>query len=85
MKKILALFMLLFPISYLYSQKQGPELIDSLKSGLTVAAKDTVRVSLLGKLSFQYYKFDTDSGIYYAEQAISLAEKLNWVKGIAFS
>jgi hypothetical protein len=85
MKKILALFMLLFPISYLYSQKQGPELIDSLKSGLTVAAQDTVKVSLLGKLSFQYYKFDTDSGIYYAEQAISLAEKLNWVKGIAFS
>ncbi len=67
------------------AQKQGQELIDSLRSRLVKSTEDTNKVRLLGKLSFQYYQFDTDSGIYYAERAIALSEKLDWGLGMAFS
>ncbi len=85
MKKLVLIAFLLFFINYLFAQKQGTELIDSLKLREVVSPPDTGKVRLLGKLAFQYYKFDTDSGVYYAEQAISLAEKLKWGMGIAFS
>ena len=85
MKKLCFLIILLFLVNYLSAQKQGSELIDSLKSRIPVSSSDTATVRLLGKLAFQYYKFDTDSGIYYANQAITLAEKLKWGTGIAFS
>ncbi len=68
-----------------YPQKQGYELLDSLKSVLKHLENDTSKVRVLGKISFQYFKFDTDSGIYYGEQALTLAEKLGWGTGIAFS
>jgi signal transduction histidine kinase len=85
MKKLITMFLLLLLVNYSFAQKQGMELIDSLKSKLTNSIEDTSKVRLLGKLSFQYYGFDTDLGIFYAEQAIKLAEKLQWKKGIAFS
>ena len=66
-------------------EKEGRELIDSLRSRLAVSAEDTGRVRILGKLAFQYYKINTDTGIIYSEQAIALAEKLNWNTGLAFS
>ena len=84
MKKAMLLFLVLFSIHAL-GQKQGIELIDSLKTRLISSVEDTTKVRLMGKLSFQYYRFDTDSGIYYAKQAISLAEKLRWKTGLAFS
>jgi signal transduction histidine kinase len=85
MKKLLPFFFLLMPCTESPAQKQGNELIDSLTWRLKSAIEDTGKVRLLGKLSFQYYRFDTDSGIYYAEKAIMLAEQLNWDLGLAFS
>jgi PAS domain S-box-containing protein len=85
MKKLLIFLMFLFLLTNFYGQKRGPEFVDSLKTRLAGFSQDTGRVRLLGKISFQYYQFDTDSGIYYAEKAISLAEKLKWGTGIAFS
>lgn len=78
------LFLIAFTVSA-SAQKQGYELIDSLKSKLTVTGEDTSRVRILGKLSFQYFRYDTDLGIYYAVEAIKLAEKLHWDLGLAFS
>ncbi|MEI7811038.1 MAG: tetratricopeptide repeat protein [Ignavibacteria bacterium] len=85
MKKLIPVFFFLFLITNLFAQKQGIELIDSLKSKLESAIEDTSKVRLLGQLSFQYYKYDTDLGIYYGGRALSLAENLRWVPGIAFS
>ena len=85
MKRLVLLAFLLVSINYLFAQKQGPDVIDSLKIRLKGAIQDTSKVRLMGKLAFQYYRFDTDSGIYYARQAISLAEKLKWGTGLAFS
>ena len=84
MKKPIFLFLVLLSIPTL-GQKQGFELIDSLKTRLKVSVEDTAKVRLLGKLSFQYFRFDTDSGIHYANRAITLAQNLNWKTGLAFS
>ncbi|MEI6138383.1 MAG: PAS domain S-box protein [Mariniphaga sp.] len=84
MKKPILLFLVLLSI-HTMGQKQGIELIDSLKTRLISSVEDTTKVRLMGKLSFQYYRFNTDSGIYYAKRAISLAEKLRWKTGLAFS
>ncbi len=85
MQKIIVLFFLMFSITYSFAQKQGIELIDSLKLRLKGSIEDTGKVRLLGKLSFQYFRFDTDSGIHYAQNAIIIAEKLHWDLGLAFS
>ena len=84
MKKPILLFLVLLSI-HTMGQKQGIELIDSLKTRLKISGEDTAKVRLLGKLSFQYFRFDTDSGIHYANQAITLAQNLNWKLGLAFS
>ncbi len=85
MKKLLNLVILFLIINQLFASKQGAELIDSIKYKIKVTPADTVRVELLGKLSFQYFSFNTDSGIHYGEMARELASKLHWGKGVAFS
>ena len=85
MKKILFLLIIMLLVFDLSAQKEGTELIDSLKSKITCALQDTNKVKLLGKLSFQYFSFDTDSGIHYGEMARTLALKLHWGKGVASS
>lgn len=84
-KKFIILLFLPFIVGNSYSQKQGIELIDSLKQELNLTNTDTAYIRLLGKLSFQYYRFDTDSGIFYAQKALNLSEKIKWQTGIAFS
>jgi len=79
------LFLLSLLISPSHAQGPGSEVIDSLKLTLLNATEDTNKVRLLGKLSFEYYQFDTDSGIYYAEKAIALSKKIKWELGVAFS
>lgn len=85
MKKVLLAFLLFLSLSTLYAQKQGLDIIDSLKLKLQNSADDTGKVRMLGKISFQYFRFDTDSGIAYGERALRLAEKLHWGLGKAFS
>ena len=85
MKNSILVIVLLITITSSPAQKQGLDLIDSLKTDLSRAAEDTGKVRLLGKLSFQYYRYDTDLGIAYGQQAIALAEKLRWETGLAFS
>jgi PAS domain S-box-containing protein len=85
MKKIIFIFLFLFFFCNSFAQKFGMELIDSLKYSLVTSKEDTGKVRILGKISFLYFKYDTDSGIYYAENAIALADKLKWGLGLAFS
>lgn len=83
MNKLIQVLLFTLTISSTFGQKQGLELIDSLKTQLTTAVDDTNKVLLLGKLSFESRHFDTESGIQYGEQSLELAEKLEWNKGIA--
>jgi len=67
------------------AQKQGQELVDSLENVLVNAPEDTNRVKVLCRLSFIYNRLNTKKGLLYAEQALSLSEKHNWKRGMAFS
>ena len=90
MKNILNIFLPLFVLTFIclfsvFAQKQGPERIDSLLAELTKTTQDTNKVKLLNDFSYTYRLINPDEGIKYGEQALKLAEKLNWKKGIAYA
>jgi two-component system NtrC family sensor kinase len=57
--------------------------INSLHHQLKNAKDDTSRVLLLSDLSFWYLNVDTDSSIAFSQQALSLAEQKNYLRGKA--
>ena len=58
--------------------------VDSLKIQLPKTA-DNARVDLLNKLAYNFYYFDNDSSKKYATEAIELAVKLDYKKGLSES
>ncbi len=80
---------LLFTISYSLftihcsAQKQIRQRIDSMISVLSVQKMDTGKVNLLNKLSREYYTINdkSDSAYAYAQHALALAEKLQFISG----
>jgi len=59
---------------------------DSLQHLLRTQADDTSKVNTLNELSYVYYQTAVyDSELYYAQQALNLAQKLNWKRGMAVS
>ena len=72
MRKLLLLVLLFVAI---YPGFAGQKQIDSLKKALNNASADTARINLLVKLSREYYLQKPDSGLNYAEQALSLSKK----------
>ena len=60
--------------------------LDSLQQLLVKQADDTSKVKTLNELSYAYYQTAVyDSELYYAQQALTLAQKLNWKRGMAVS
>ena len=59
--------------------------IDSLLKALQAQKVDTNKVKTLNELAYSYRNTQPDTGVYYARQALALAEKLNWKMGIAKS
>ncbi|MBS1657187.1 MAG: tetratricopeptide repeat protein [Bacteroidetes bacterium] len=82
-KALLFLLEMTWLINSSPAQKSGQDRIDSLLSVLQTSEGDTNQVNLLSDISFTYYSIDPDEGIKYGKQALDLAEKLNWKKGIA--
>ncbi len=66
-----------------FAQKQGQTLIDSLRKALPEKKKDTEKIMILSKLSFEYRNMNPDEGIKYGRQALALAEQKGWKKWIA--
>ena len=64
-------------------EKKGKARIDSLLNQLPKLSEDTSKVKLLNDLSDTYAYINSDEGIKVGEQSLSLAQKLNWQKGIA--
>ncbi len=62
---------------------QTTSLLDSLLAELPKAAEDTNKVNLITKISSEHINNNSDEGLKYALQALTLAEKLKWKKGIA--
>ncbi len=82
MRTSILTLLLLIPILS-YSQKQGRSLADSLLNAINVAKKDTSLVRLYDLLSYTYANINPDSGLYFAGQALSLANELGWDRGRA--
>ena len=82
MKPLLVLILLLC-IHFSYSQHYSNT--DSLKLSLKNVQADTLKVSTLAELSFNYALTKPDSGILYAQQAISLAKKIGNEKSEALA
>lgn len=84
LKNLLLIFLLLLTMLHSsFAQKRGQERIDSLLADTHAAKEDSNKVNLLTDLSFTYNSIDPDAGIKYGEEALILAEKLSWKKGIA--
>ena len=63
-----------------------PEDVKSLKTKLSRITKDdTTKVNTLNDLSYQYQWMDFDSSMQFADQALSLAHKINFKRGIAMA
>ncbi|HZY37216.1 MAG TPA: tetratricopeptide repeat-containing sensor histidine kinase [Mucilaginibacter sp.] len=58
---------------------------DSLKKQIAHVKEDTVKVNLLCQLSYSYIWSFADTSIIYARQALQLARKINYEKGIGLS
>ena len=86
MKKFLMLFVFIglnYNYSTLFSQKQGQSLIDSLVQVLPKAKEDTNKANILIDISFEYCRINPDKGIYFGNQGLELARKLDWKFGIS--
>ena len=87
MKKNLRLISLLFLCGVLFNSAlaQNQQAIDSLLNVLKTAKEDTNKVNLLHNLGWELMYSNTDTAIILGNQALSLAEKSKWKKGIAKS
>jgi len=81
MKKLFILLLLLM-VTKTYAQNKYA---DSLKQAIKVAKEDTNKVYLLDDLAYYYTWSFADSSLFYAQQSLQLAQKLNFQHGIAFS
>lgn len=66
-----------------YAQNRELAKLDLLKEKLKTCLEDTNKVNLLNSISFQYNSINPNEGIRYGEKSLTLAKKLNWVKGEA--
>ncbi len=79
------LVLLLLVYAPVFAQKQGKEKIDSLFAVLGQTKDDTSKVTLLNLIANELRNNEPDSAIYFAELALELSRKLNYIYGVAFS
>ena len=82
MKNSRAIFIFVFPVFFAAAQQPR---IDSLKHAWTLAKEDTTKVYLLGEISSLYSGSSADTGVAYAHQALDLAKKINFERGIYYA
>ena len=74
---LIVLFSFFLSISY----AQERQIIDSLKQELNIAKQDTSRVQLMVLISYDYRFLNMDSSMYYGQQALELANNIDYLKG----
>lgn len=81
-KFISTIFLLLFcSISFCAQNSTTEELLKELK----IVKSDTSKANLLNQLSFGFQSNDPGKAMDYANQALSISEKANYKRGIAYS
>ena len=83
MKPFLLLLLLLICSTAFAQRKVGQARLDSLLAELPRAKPDTNRVRLLYAITSEYYYSKSSEGINYASQALALAQRMTWKKGMA--
>lgn len=74
MRKYLIIAFIVTPLFCLPQQKEIDSILRILKDH---PAEDTVRLRLLGDISYNYYQVNPDEGLLYARQLTTLAKKTN--------
>ncbi len=64
-----------------FSSAQNQQVIDSLKHQLAISKPDTNQVNILNGLGLWYRSIKPDSSLIFAEKALDLARKLNFISG----
>lgn len=67
------------------SQKTGRELLDSLRAALPGARTDSARVVLLSSICYELRNISPKDALQPGNEALALAEKINWTYGIGIS
>ncbi|WP_219008629.1 tetratricopeptide repeat protein [Aquimarina litoralis] len=85
MSKNLSVFIILGCLLHTSSfASQKPQKIDSLKNkAKAYAYEDTIKVNLLNTIGYEYWIMDANESIRFGSEALQLAEKLGYPKGIA--
>jgi two-component system, NtrC family, sensor kinase len=81
-KKIIVIFLFSALCNEGFAQNK---LTDSLKYLLTIAKEDTSRVLTTIDMALQFRNTNPDSTIYYCEQALTLATKINFKRGETYA
>jgi adenylate cyclase len=87
-KNRLQFILFLFPVlawGTLSAQKQGQVTIDSALYAANKMPDDTDKVIFLYTLSYNYRDVDPTKGLLCGQQALSLAPKMNWKKGMGWA
>jgi adenylate cyclase len=61
---------------------QNKQLIDSLQKALKTASSDSVKASVLNKLSNSYFSYDNDKSIQYAQEAYKVSASTGYKSGM---
>jgi signal transduction histidine kinase len=84
MKKYILSFLIL-TINFSFSQKSKEQQIDSLKTELSHAKEDTLKIKTLNRLSYLNYYIDSNLSLKHAKSALALSQKLGYEKGTAYA
>lgn len=82
MKRNLFWFLILFSLQH-RCFSQDLHLIDSLFSVLKFQKEDTTKVNTLNELANEFRNNNPDTAVYFGNEALHLATKLNYKMGIA--
>lgn len=77
---VLSVFVLQLLALNVYPQNSA---IDSLQKALQIQKEDTAKVNTLNALASEFRYYNNDTGLYFANQAVALATRLNYEIGIA--
>jgi signal transduction histidine kinase len=81
--KLTAFLILCLLQTGVFAQKTGQAKIDSILQSLPSVRQDTMIVKSLNQVGEIYLSSNPAKGINYADQALVLAEKMHWKKGMA--
>lgn len=83
LRRSVTYFLFVFVLGFGYAETNAQNAkIDSLKQQLVYANKDKNQVNLLYELGAVFWDYDFESGFYYSNKCLSLAQDLNDSKGI---